>query len=142
LSTWEQAKQRNSNQKDIGMDFICRLFLLLPQTKRVFGIQPHQDFSKDPRLMEKIKDCAMKIVESFDCILSSLGPDMDDLDEFLIEYAVILSKSNMTKLCVLESTTAVKETISTCFGNKWNDQYDSGWDELLTTLSDKMVELM
>jgi Globin len=154
LSTWHQVKQRKSgNEKDIGMEFIYRLFKLLPQTKHVFGIiqsnnnEQQQQQVDDKVLISKndkrLQKYAMEIIDSFDCILSSIGPDLDDLDEFIMEYSTILSKSKMSKLCVLESIQAIKETIISCFGeNNWNDQYDNGWDELLTMLSGKMVQYM
>ena len=142
LSTWEIARQQESCEEELGINFLIALFAAYPQTKRIFGFAPNQDVANNPLLRIGVLVHARRVIDLFNDLISMIGPDLEDLEGTLVELACVLAKSNIDPKNVKDASMTIKETLSGCFGNRWDQQYDEAWDELLSKVSDLVVSFM
>jgi Globin len=142
LSTWEIARQQQSSEEELGMEFLLNLFAIDPETKQRFGFRPGDEISKNPLLRMGLLVHAARVIETFNDVISMIGPDLDDLEQLLIDMANTSVKTGVDTPVFDTAAIAARQTLSKCFGSKWNTKFDEAWIEFLQNLSAAIIQQM
>jgi hemoglobin-like flavoprotein len=142
LSCWEHANQKYSCREDIGNTILLELFEVEPETKFVFGFQPHQtNIEANPMLRMGLIVHGLRIVNMIDQILDLMGPDTDVLNEILQEQARRHQKHGVKKEHFAHMGTAIRGALSKILdGDVYTAEVDNSWKEMFDVLSTTIVQ--
>jgi hemoglobin-like flavoprotein len=81
LDSWDQARFGSKDfDKEFGMVALERLFVLQPRAKKIFGYDKGEDVGKSHAAVH-----ANAFAGVFDSVFQMLGPDVDFLEEILMQ---------------------------------------------------------
>ena len=143
LSCWELANQKYSCREDIGNTILQELFVVAPETKLIFGLQPNQssDMVVNPMLRMGLMLHGLRIVHMIDQILDMMGPDTDVLNDILQEQARRHQKHGVKKEHFAHMGTAIRGALSKILDdNVYTAEVDKSWKEMFDILSVTIVQ--
>ena len=143
LSCWELANQKYSCREDIGNTILQELFVVAPETKLIFGLQPNQSSGMvvNPMLRMGLMLHGLRIVHMIDQILDMMGPDTDVLNEILLEQARRHQKHGVKKEHFAHMGTAIRGALSKNLDdNVYTADVDKSWKEMFDILSVTIVQ--
>jgi hemoglobin-like flavoprotein len=142
LSSWELAIQKHGSREQMGMEILFHMFRHDPQTKVVFGFQPHQKIEENTMLRMGVVVHGVRIFSMLDQVLSLMGPDMETLVEFLETLGERHTNLGVKKEYFLMLSDAVRESLAEMLGDAFSPQDDTAWKDLLSMMTVNITKNM
>lgn len=134
LDSWESARQKFGNEEEIGSKILLSLFETVPEAKAMFGLPSHAGAGNSRAFAMGLLVHGTSVVRMLDGAVSMLGPDMDMVQEILIQ----LSQLHGIKVeYFLLFGDSIREALSAIIGESFSKETDAAWKTFFSYLSQK-----
>ena len=136
LESWDQARFGCKDfDKEFGMVALEKLFELQPRAKKVFGYDKGEDVGKAHASVH-----AGAFAGLFDTIFQMLGPDIEFLEEILMQVGRRHKSMGVSPSFFPYMGQALIHTIEKYLGKSLTQEQRVCWEEVYDSISNKIVK--